>query len=315
MFNLFELYCCVKWHGGFQQVYSRDIWHCIAYDLCRVTKRKKDATLAVKECYLRCLAPFLEELCKVNWKPFASKATRRGDGRGAKKDDNNRSDVCGDVAVWSPKRPKLRSSTQRAKRPLVRRFKKQTSFDLLATVPLPLPSSGKHEIVKCIAPGQLRRTPAALPAVAQVEIVDSVPGAEARCWNAIWRLFCLGDPWLSAVKWLHAFAKCPLEKEDALEERCRFRYSSQLLRMRKKLSHSLKKQTTRSIIKQDSNDHSVTPIEEYDDEEDEDTNANIIMEGPQHQAEVPEWRPLPQKPVTSKWDTVAIPIDRRQRHR
>jgi len=101
-----------------------------------------------------------------------------------------------------------------------------------------------------------------------------------------------------AVRWLGEFAQTPL-KEDS--DPLRFRHSSQLLRLRKRLYWNSKKQS-KSIIRKQSGEASESETSESEDDSDED-KPNIMMEGPQYQAEItPVLSNCKTKADDFKWD-------------
>lgn len=156
MFNLFELYCCVVWHGGFNKVCFDSKWHRIAYVLCRATKRQKGAAKAAKLCFNERLVAFaqhLESLCEPpsqdqNGNPLESCLKRMK------------------VEVSLNPRPTMRCLRSRLgqedppvkqRRPV--QWSLRTSFDVVTY--MPLPRSFTREAIKCIAPqrGTLKRSP------------------------------------------------------------------------------------------------------------------------------------------------------------
>lgn len=167
--NLFELYCCVKLHGGNDKLCEDKRWHHVAYELCRASKRNKLATAAVRKGYEQYLAPYWAQLRDVKMKPFNSIGFE--DSIFKPEEDNNRlRDLsrCDSVSLeWVPTKQNLRSQGQTPRRNLNRRFKGRVSFDLLSTIPL-YTSSDTKDFLNCIVPGQ--RLPSTSP-----EVFDTPP--------------------------------------------------------------------------------------------------------------------------------------------
>ena len=163
VFNVFELYCCVKWHGGYEHLSKEHAWHRVAYDLCRVSKRRRDVAQAAEECYRQYLRPHDAALANLPLKLSPTLRDRRSDARDdvvafdARQEATTKGDGVMGVDVWTERRRKLRVRSQPTQRRLKRRFKKSTSFDLLSTIPLPL--DDRCDVVTRISPSQRRLAP------------------------------------------------------------------------------------------------------------------------------------------------------------
>ena len=111
--------------------------------------------------------------------------------------------------------------------------------------------------------------------------------------------------------WLKMYAQCPVEKSDVEHVMYDVRWAGHLLRMREKRNKTFQRQAARSILRQNGAQTTVVEKSEKSEEEtieDQDVKPNVIMEGPQYQAEIPEWRPRPTEPLPCRWDTPSMRI-------
>ena len=111
--------------------------------------------------------------------------------------------------------------------------------------------------------------------------------------------------------WLKMYARCPVENSDVEHVTYDVRWAGHLLRMRQKRNQTFQRQAAKTILRQNGIQMTVLEKSEKSEEEtieDQDVKPNVIMEGPQYQAEIPEWRPRPTEPLPSRWDTQSMHV-------
>lgn len=119
-----------------------------------------------------------------------------------------------------------------------------------------------------------------------------------------------GTQWPVALSYLKALARDPFALEEPSGGRIGFHCSGLLLQMKTKMNRNLKHETSRSILQRfDDHIDDEKLVLETIEFEDEVSTSNKMREGPQFQAEIPEWTPLPNSMVSNKWITSPLNID------